>query len=436
LWNLTIGAVLRWSPLPEAISLQLMLMAMAVCTVGMLSSTLLILTGSRWLAIGGSVIAMGDPQVLVNLTEPTYEMATTLGLVSILWLTVRQPRSIRFSLSASVCVGTAIVMTRALFHPLWLVLLVALLAWTYRIHIGGRAIATMCLIPVVVVGGWMLKNYVLFDTPTLSSWSGMNLQRAVVQVAPDRDLQDWYARGEISEISVLYPSGFSSYPNYAELVPACQARHAHPALSTFWHDSTQSSPNFNAECYLPVFDRVGRDALAIIENHPTVFLSGRWWAARAWFVDGGLPITEVSPIYKGLRQVYGVLDLAVPARLPGPRFAGGEFGTSSFAVRTSLTNMLLTALVLGKALRAAARRLRRLPASRFALLDCVAGLIVGWNILIGVLFELGEQPRFRTVTDPITTALGVRVCWQMWSRWKRGRGQASSPVPTSAGAVW
>ena len=68
-------------------------------------------------------------------------------------------------------------------------------------------------------------------------------------------------------------------------------------------------------------------------------------------------------------------------------------------------------LVIGAGIRTAWRRLRRLPSSPWIQVEIVAALIVGWNLVIGVLFELGEQYRFRAVTDPITMSI---ACWLVW----------------------
>ena len=427
LWNLTLGVVMRWSPLPDSISLQLLLLALAMATVAMLASLLFRLTSNSWLAIGGSLVAMADPQVLANLTQPTYEMVTTFGLVTVVWLVVHQPRSPRFTLVAVVIAGTAIVMIRTVFHPIWLVVLVGACAWMYRDRLAWRTVALVCLIPIATIGGWMLKNEVVFGRATLSSWSGMNLQRAVVQVATDSQLAEWSARGEISELSVAFPGGFRTYPEYAELVEPCVARHSHPAVAALWRDDQHFVPNYNAECFLPIFDQAGRDARAVILHHPAVFLEGRWWAARAWFVDGGLPAAPVSSLYQPLRSMYRVLDLAVPARLPSTRYAGSEFGVSSGRVRPSLSKIAFTILVLGAGLRAGIRRLRRLPTSRFAAVEMIAALIVGWSMAIGVLFELGEQMRFRTMTDPITTALGIWLCARLIAHVRERSGDRGGP---------
>ena len=48
-------------------------------------------------------------------------------------------------------------------------------------------------------------------------------------------------------------------------------------------------------------------------------------------------------------------------------------------------------------------------------------MIVGWNLAVGVLFELGEQFRFRAVTDPITMSI---ASWLVWRMIVHVRGQA------------
>ena len=46
---------------------------------------------------------------------------------------------------------------------------------------------------------------------------------------------------------------------------------------------------------------------------------------------------------------------------------------------------------------------------------------------IGVLFELGEQMRFRTMTDPITTALGIWLCARLIAHVRERSGDRGGP---------
>ena len=51
----------------------------------------------------------------------------------------------------------------------------------------------------------------------------------------------------------------------------------------------------------------------------------------------------------------------------------------------------------------------------------MAALIVGWNLAVGVLFELGEQFRFRATTDPITMTLGIWLDWRWAGQFRQRR---------------
>jgi hypothetical protein len=78
-------------------------------------------------------------------------------------------------------------------------------------------------------------------------------------------------------------------------------------------------------------------------------------------------------------------------------------------------------MVIGAAFAAVWRRLRRRPSSPWILVEVVAGLIVGWNFVVGVLFELGEQFRFRATTDPITISLGIWLFWRLFGHVRHRR---------------
>jgi hypothetical protein len=79
---------------------------------------------------------------------------------------------------------TAAALTRALLHPLWLVAVIGFVVVAVRPRTGWRAIAAAVAIPLVLIGGWIVKNQVLFDEPTMSSILGSNLARGVIAPMP------------------------------------------------------------------------------------------------------------------------------------------------------------------------------------------------------------------------------------------------------------
>jgi hypothetical protein len=413
LWNLLIGGVLAWSPMPDAISLQIIQFAFGVISVALLASLLDRLFARPIVGAAIATIVMLDPQVLAGAFTPTYELATTCGLVAVMWLVVMQPRSPSFTLVSIAAVGTAVVLTRTVFHPAWLVLLLLVSWWTVRRSIDARTIVLTVAMPLILVGGWMVKNEVMFDRPTLSSWFGMNLQRAVLPIASDDQLGQWAAAGDISEITAAYPSGFVSYSAYEPYIGECVPQGDHAATNNLSRQGPLAIPNFNADCYLPVYDIADHDAEWAIVNHPSLYLEGRWWAARAWVMEAPPPLLPTSPLYDALRPVYRVAQVGLPLSLPSIRIGDLPWGAVDVPAHLSLLQALATTLVIGAGARAAWRRVRRQPSSPWIQVEIVAALIVGWNLVVGVLFELGEQFRFRAVTDPITMSIASWLVWRM-----------------------
>jgi hypothetical protein len=429
MWNLIVGGILAWSPAPDAISLQVLQFGFAVLAVAMLASLLARLFGRGWAGALVATVTMLDPQVLAGAFTPTYELPTTCGLIAVVWLVLVRPRSPRFTLISLAAVGTAIVMTRTVFHPVWLALLLVAAWWVLRRSVDKRAVALTAAIPIMLIGGWMVKNQALFHRPTLSSWFGMNLQRAVIPVATDDQLNSWAAQGHISEITAAYPSGFVSFSAYEPYVGPCIVQHDHPATANVNRLGDDVFPNFNAECYLPIYDIAGHDAWWVITRHPSLYLEGRWWAVRAWVTEAPPPLLQTSGLYDALRPVYRVAQLGVPSSLPSIRWGDLPYGAFSTKTHLYLLQAGATALVIGAAVRAVWRRVRRRATSPWALVEVVAGLVVGWNLVVGVLFELGEQFRFRATTDPITMSIGIWLAWRMVGRLGRPRAPLPESVP-------
>jgi hypothetical protein len=429
LWNLTVGGILAWSPAPDAISLQALQFGFGVLAVAMLASLLSRLFGRSWAGAVVATVTMLDPQVLAGAFTPTYELPTTCGLIAVLWLVVIRPRSPRFTLISVAVIGTAIVLTRTIFHPVWLLLLLGPCWWVLRRSVNRRAIAITLVIPLLLVGGWMVKNEVLFHRPTLSSWFGMNLQRAVVPIATDEQLAGWAAEGGISEITAAFPNGFVSYSGYQPYVGDCVPKHSNPAASETTRGGPDGPPNFNSECFLPLYDIAGDDARWVIIHHPSLYLEGRWWAIRAWIAEAPPPLVDTSPIYRALPHVYRIIEVDVPSTIPSVRWDGLPYGAFDNPTRYSVVQALTTLLVVGAAARAMWRRLRRRSTSPWGLVEVVAGLIVAWNLVVGVLFELGEQFRFRATTDPITMSIGVWLAWRVIGHLRHRSAALSESVP-------
>ncbi|HWJ98524.1 MAG TPA: hypothetical protein VNQ33_10220, partial [Acidimicrobiales bacterium] len=179
LYNLVIGGLLRWSPLPPLGSIFGLYLA-ALCGAAFLFTDVLAKWRVRpWIAglIAGVVLA--DPNLLATINIASYEVPVTFLLMLVLWCFQRYLQRPGWGpllgLSGAL---TALVMMRSLFHPAFALVVVGVAVVARRA--SWRQVTAGLAIPIVLAGGWMLKNEVLFGTPTMSSWLGFNVQRGVV----------------------------------------------------------------------------------------------------------------------------------------------------------------------------------------------------------------------------------------------------------------
>jgi hypothetical protein len=299
---------------------------------------------------------------------------------------------------------------------------VASVAFAYRKRIDRRTMAAVLAIPLVVVGGWMAKNEVLFGTPTLSSWFGMNLQRAVIPVLPLDELEAMHEKGEVSDIAMIGP--FGNYGLYEPVVEPCAPKHSHRSLVEPMRTTDPYSPNFNYECFLPVFEQAGSDAWAVIKAHPGAWWKGRMWSLRTTVAVSNMPSESDSFVMRGLDDLYSVARVDYRGVLSTEGWGTPIYGRLEASTDFGLALVAIYLLAIGLGVHSVVRWLRRRAIEPHELLRLLVAFTVLFTVVVGAVAELGEQARFRTVTDPIATVVAVGWLWQAFGRWRAQR-QAS-----------
>jgi hypothetical protein len=410
LHNLLVGVVLRWSPLPDALSLQIVMLTFALALALALWRIVVRLGLSPMVAAVVVLAVTCDPELVRYEFGATYEMPVAALVTVAVWAAVRfldRPTTRRLAGLAAVL--TAVTLTRSLLHPVWLTAFIAVVLWATRGRWRARDVALVALVPVVAVGGWLVKNQALFGEATLSSWFGMNLQRAVVAPVPAGDLEAMIADGTVSAVSGVPP--FTAYEAYEPLVAPCSPGRDHPAAAE--PARANGVANFNFECYLAVYDELGVDAWTVARTHPDRWLYGRGWALVSTMArSSNAPGLDVA-VFHAVESAYHVALVDVPVRLSmaGWAFPLNPAGYVPVDVSGVLSALLVVLVVLG--VRAVVRLVR---ASPDPVADVVVVLCAGTALFVvgvGALFELGENMRFRATVNPlylgVPLALGVKA---------------------------
>jgi hypothetical protein len=428
LWNLVLG-LLGWiNPWSDAGALLVLQMAFGAATAAGAAHLARLVGLASGPSIAVALVATLHPEVLKNAFEPTYELAVAALLV---WSVVVIGRAAETRKGwhgplMAIVLLTAVVLTRSLYHPLWLVAVAAtaVVAGVGR-ALGARRLVVLALIPLVLIGGWMTKNQVLFERATLSSWFGMNLQRAVIPVLDADDLAQMFDDGELSDVARIGP--FGDFDLYAPYEPAasCTVERTHRAVAVADRTTDPSSPNFNYECYLPVFDQAGDDAWAVIRAHPEVWLEGRLWSARVMMAVSPMPSESPSGVMRGLDAIYSLLRVDMTGSISTTGWGTPIYGSLEAPADFGLLPVALYAMsVLIGGVHVVSILRRRTRSTARSVVLAVAGMTAAWTFVVGIVGELGEQARFRTMTDALVWATVIAF---VVGRLGVGQEQADEP---------
>ncbi len=422
LYNLVVGVVLRWSPWPPGLSFQVLWVACGAVTALALFGFLLEL-GTGWRLAAGVALAVAalDPYLLAFEHTLTYETPVTALVTVSAWGVARYARTGSwrdYALFAGA--ATATVLTRSLFHPFWLLLVLVGVLLLRRPASGWPVPAATAATALVLVGVVMAQHQALSGSWELSSFAGMNLQRSVIGPLPPATVRRMVADGTVSREATIDP--FSAYADYQPLFGPCRSSSRDPVLAS--PVKRAGFANYDADCYLPAYRRAQRDALAALRAEPGRYLGTRVTAASI-FLNEQDGIGARSPVTTALRHVGDAVLLVVPHRLDMRGWQASPGGLPGLDLKVSLTAAASIVVALGLGLRAA---WRRRPGGEGAsdpadLARLYVAITLAAVLALGLTTELGENGRFRMVLDPLLLGLlAVTVAGWLRAGLTRRRG--------------
>ena len=343
----------------------------------------------RWFAAAAALLFTISPATILfeNWLFYEYVVAALLVFAAVAFVVfVRHPDARRafvvFLLLASVCY------VRASFQLAVLVLVLAFMLFVFRGH--RRAILLGAAAPVLLVVALMVKNWVLFGTPTTSSWTGMNLMQIAQPKIHGEEENSLQRRGLISPVSTI--PAFSKLSDYAGVVPPDRRFTDIPVLSEVTKPS--GTTNYNNIDYVRISNQYLHDFVRVATHDPSVYLSGVWFGLKT--------AVYPSPDYNFFLENRAKMEWwvrgydAVVLVQPHEHVRDGQpVGTAWGLIVYYVAALLLGAAEMVRILR----RRGGSPTVAFAWLRLVYATVV---MTFG---EIEENQRIRFVTDPLALVL-------------------------------
>jgi hypothetical protein len=356
----------------------------------------------RWAAMTVAIVVVADPRFVLyeNYLFYAYPTATLITVSALCCVRYLRTSAWGWGLGLFGC-GAALVLLNSTWQWVWLAGVLAIVLWTFRRQ--WRAGVAVAAVPVVVMGGWYLKNGVMFGTYTTSSWLGMNLSSVTLNLAGRGQIADMVRRGQLTPIAGVHAfSPLATYvPRFAQV-----HRTGVPALDEPTTGTGQV--NYNNLVYVSVSKQYLHDDLAYIRAEPGAYARHVAEAGRAWFVPA-----DTSPFVNDnethIAPYSRVFDRAVlwqPTSPPWYAVLHWVQGAGPSAAQLSYLTLVAFALaVVG--IPVVVWRRRDDPALSGAL--AFLWLTAMYGFLTTSLIDLGENPRFGFELGPLPLVAAVAV---------------------------
>lgn len=333
------------------------------------------------------------------------------------------------------CLG-ALVLLRSSFH---IVLLVVVLAVVWRqLALSGRQVAAIAAVPLLVVAAWSVKNVLVFDSWSNSSWLGMNLSYLAHAGVSQADCERLVTSGTVDPSACRV--AFRAPSAYIDRFP--HPKHYGNAATDALSKST-GQPNFNASLYDDVASQYQKDSIALLRHGGVDAIARAELAAYTVWAEPGDDSLQLRGDRHPLASYADWFDRLVllrpvatgwndPARFEassGPFPWGEALGSVSW---TLLALVGFAAYGVGVAWRRGGRR------SALRTFVTVAAIMLAWSIVVGNALDYRENNRFRIEAGPlllVLAAVGIEFAIQKITGQRRAHGEPNEAAPVPAASL-
>jgi hypothetical protein len=363
---------------------------------------------------------MLNPSVLLYENWLFYGYPVAASVTASGWLVYRFLSDERVTTGVLLFAGlTALVLTRSLFHVVWL-FGVVLLIWVlgrYR----GRVVA-LAIGPLALTMALYAKNVAVAGQFTASTWIGMNLARVITEQVPLADRRALVEIGDLSPAAVIPP--FSDLDFYRDVGLVAGPHPSDDALVMRIERKTDGTPNYHHRAYIGVSQRYLEDAVYLAEQQPerlirSAIYSGLGFLTPSWLAPWIHP-SNVASIATWTRVWERVVNMSWSAWVSDDET---ETGTTAWVLRHVSFGFVAVTILGAVVSGGMALRVWRESGTGGRAVVATTVFLIGTVVYIAVassLFERGENSRFRFEVEPIMWVVAVAGSWRAavcaWSR--------------------
>ena len=334
--------------------------------------------------------------------------------------------------------ATLLMLSRAIFHPLWLVMVVAIVAPILD-RATRRKLLAAAVAPLLLSLLWYSKNAAQVGSFGASSWFGMNLRRGwtVTSTSPNRPARTrGRLRGPEAEISseevgalldrgalppvwtanpFAPPEAYRRFGYFQRSTDPGES--LHPAIAAARKSNGRT--NYNHRDYARISREMLRGDLVVMREFPWRYLR-RVATATIYFLE------------PGPRSVFGRYDYEPLIRLRN-RWNRVLFLDGWWKLTPTSSVNLLYLLYPAVLIFGATRAFTGSAVTR--ILHAYISFTIVWFAASANLIEIGENDRMRFEVDPLAIVLlGSALAWAGRVAWRRMNGRSSAHAATPAQA--
>jgi 4-amino-4-deoxy-L-arabinose transferase-like glycosyltransferase len=379
-FNLLLGMVVKISGQTAPVVFSALFKLISLINILLLYTIIIRVTGRRNITLAISLLYLLSPALMIFEAELFYTtFISMLLLISTFFLLDLEQKPGWKSVLGFFLPLALVCLTRSMYHLVWLIVIGITILFYYRKNLVFKRLFTGFLLSLFLVGGWYVKNLIVFGEFSTSSWIGMNLARNVFHDHPITDSSRIEAIEPFSRISLYKPfiTG-ANEKKYAGI-------NDRDLLKEFKNDTLL---NLNHIDYLEVSTKYKQVSVAYMKANPFNYLKNVLQSCIIFFA----PATRY-PHAEEMAKKIKYYDVIYSFNLS--HFAGGKEQRRIALTLSALPKLVIYLLVFGALIQGVVKQ-RTISALQLFIIATIFFVFV-----VSSLIEHYENMRFRYEIEPL-----------------------------------